>query len=317
MSMAYSDNYRLALLGRNPDGTPMAPKPVVGPPAAASATPTNRAMPQAPARRPPRAAKDASVLSSDWTGLSPHLLARFYPVERIIGPGGKTTKWRRVAGSKEVQAPITDATLDSSFNWHSPFENSGADQQFSAISALLQTGALTPLLVMFQQFVETTPAAGLLGGVADRAKTMSQSLEGRTSMTKLNSTQVFNGMPPMKLSLTAHFRALSDARSEVDAPLSQLMRWALPQELAQDGPVLELAKMGDPSLYPSKIPQIIGMQYANMQMLPLVIEACPYPVSGPRDRNGTLLSAQVSMQLASLAAIDEREWVQDWTLGRG
>jgi hypothetical protein len=86
------------------------------------------------------------------------------------------------------------------------------------------------------------------------------------------------------------------------------MSWAFPQELAADGPILTLAKLGDPSMYPSRIPQIIGMQYANMQLMPLVIEGAPYPLGGPRDKNGSLLSAQTALQISTLAALDARDW---------
>lgn len=253
------------------------------------------------------ASPDSNVLSSDWTGLSPHLIARFYPVRRVDAGGGRASIWERVPGSVEVRAPITDASLDGSFNWHSPFENTGADQQFSSVSALLQTGALSPLLTLFNEFLEKN-AGGALSGATQGARDGLKGLEGRTSITKLNSTQVFNGMPPLKVSLTVHFRALKDARAEVERPLNQLMSWAFPQELAQDGPVLGAVKNGDVSLYPSLIPQIIGMQYADMQLLPLVIEGAPYPLGGPRDKNGTLLSAQSALQLSTLAAIDARDW---------
>lgn len=255
------------------------------------------------------------VLSSDWTGLSPHLIASFYPVRRLTSPDRKSSYFARVPGSIEVKAPITESQLEATVNWHSPFESNGADQQFSAISAMLQTGALAPLLTMFADFVQTSTGSGILSAAANRAKDAAQTLEGRTSMTKLNSTQVFSGMQPAKLSLTAHFRALKDANAEVNAPLNQLMRWALPQEIAHDGPILELLKAGDPSLYPSRTPQIIGMQYANMQILPLVIESIPYPLSGPRDRNGTLLTAQMTMQLSTLAAIDASDWDKSFSLG--
>ena len=50
------------------------------------------------------------------------------------------------------------------------------------------------------------------------------------------------------------------------------------------------------------------MSYANMQMLPLVIESVPYPLTGPRDKNGRMLSAQVALQLSTLAAIDANDW---------
>lgn len=251
----------------------------------------------------------SAVLSSDWTGLSPRLIASFYPVQRLDGDGGRTSFYARIPGSVEVRAPITESTLDVSLGWHSPFENKGADQQFSAISALLQTGAITPLLTLVQGVIDkTTGGTGALSAAAQSAKDLSKRLEGRTSMTKMNSTQVFSGMQPVKLSLTAHFRAIKNAREEVAAPINQLMSWALPQELAQDGPILELVKAGDPSLYPSRTPLYIGMQYADMQLLPLVIESMPYPMTGPRDKNGSLLSAQVTMQLSTLSAIDARDW---------
>lgn len=251
----------------------------------------------------------SAVLSSDWTGLSPRLIASFYAVERRYSDDGKTSYWARDPLGAEVRTPITDGSMDTALNWHSPFENSGADQQFSAISALMQTGALTPMLTMFKDFLDGNGmGGGLAGEMATRAANAVKSLEGRTSMTKMNSTQVFNGMPPTKLSLTAHFRAIKNARREVANPLHQLMAWALPQELAQDGPVLTMLRAGDPSLYPSRTPRIIGMSYADMQLLPLVIEAMPYPMTGPRDKDGSLLSAQVTMQLSTLSAIDARDW---------
>ena len=58
------------------------------------------------------------------------------------------------------------------------------------------------------------------------------------------------------------------------------------------------------------------MQYADMQLLPLVIEAMPYPMTGPRGKDGSLLSAQVTMQLSTLSAIDVRDWAKATPFGR-
>jgi hypothetical protein len=256
----------------------------------------------------PPAGASGNVLQSDWTGLSPHLIARFYPVMRTDPGNGKPSTWVRVPDSVEVRAPITEASIEGTFNWTSPFENTGADQSFSAISAMLQTGALAPILGFISQSLADVPGGSYLQPSVESVRNAAKGLEGKSSVTKLNSTQVFNGAPPMKVSLTVHFRALKDARAEVERPLNQLMSWAVPQELAADGPVLTLARLGDPSLYPSKIPQIIGMQYADMQLLPLVIESAPYPLGGPRDKNGTLLSAQSALQLSTLSALDARDW---------
>lgn len=257
------------------------------------------------------------VLSSDWTGLSPHLIARFYPVERVDPGGGKPSTWRRVPGSSEVRAPITDASIEMSVNWHSPFENTGADQSFSSLSAMLQTGALAPVLGAFGEFLDKIPGVGsMLSSGVDSLREKAKGLEGKTSVTKLNSTQVFSGMPPVKIPVTVHFRALRNAQTEVEDPLNQLMEWALPQYLAADGPLLEAARLGDPTLYPSTIPKIIGMQYANKLLMPLVIESAPYPLGGPRDKTGKLLSAQCALQLATLSAIDKNDWLAATTGAR-
>ena len=74
-----------------------------------------------------------------------------------------------------------------------------------------------------------------------RLKGFLAQFEGRTGITKLNSTQVFNGMPPVKIQVTALFRAWRDSMKEVEAPFNKLMEWALPIELSKDGSVLARA----------------------------------------------------------------------------
>jgi hypothetical protein len=50
------------------------------------------------------------------------------------------------------------------------------------------------------------------------------------------------------------------------------------------------------------------MQYADMLIMPLVIEGIPRPLTGQRDRDGRLISAQVTMTLGTLTAIDKDDW---------
>lgn len=240
------------------------------------------------------------VLSSDWTGLSPHLIAKFYALTSSQSEDGRRTLWRRDPDSPEVWALLTDGTVDHTANWNSQFENVGVDQQFSAISALIQSGEAAKVLNRLEQ------ALGVDLGLAGAAR----KLEGRGNMTKLNSRQIYNGSPPVKLTFTAHFRGLVDAAAEVEAPLSQLIAWALPQQLAEDGPVLSAAKGEFSGLFPSRIPRIIGMDYGGLRFSPMVIESIPYPLTGPRHRTGKLLSAQVAMTIASLTALDASDWRQ-------
>jgi len=246
-----------------------------------------------------------TVLSSDWTGLSRHLIASFFPVESYYADDSeKTKRWRRVPNSVEVQTPLTEGTMDVTLNWHSPFENTGPDQKFSSFSALLQSGGITSLL---QAIKELVPKDGQIAGFVQKGIDSLKALEGKSGFTKLNSTQIFNGMPPVKINVTAHFRALSNPVAEVRQPMNQLMSWALPRKLSPDG-LLVTALKGDPSLFPSEIPQIIGMQYADMSLMPLVIESIPTPLTGPRDRNGVQMSAQIALSIASLSALDQQDW---------
>jgi len=248
--------------------------------------------------------KGQNSLSSDWSGLSRHLVASFFPVEKKTNPSTKASYWQRVAGAAEVQAPLTEGTIDHTINWTSPFENMGVDQKLGTVSALLQTGGLESILMLFKEWLGGTPAAGAANATAEQIA----SLEGRSGVTKLNSTQVFTGLPPTKITVTAHFRALADPRGEVHDPVNQLIRWALPQELAPDGVVGQAVKNGNVSLYPSRIPQVLGLSYAGMLLMPLVVEGVPFQMTVPRDRTGAMLNQTLTLTLATLTSIDSADW---------
>lgn len=255
-------------------------------------------------------------LSSDWTGLNKNLVVSLFAVQRKTGDGG-LSMWVQEPDSPIVAFPITDANIEHSINWQSPFENMGADQRFSTLSALLQTGALAPLSHLWDQLLKNAPdGAGksMLQSFSDKTPSL-KTLEGKSSVTKLNSMQVFNGLPPMKISMVAHFRAYKDAEIEVETPIDQLISWALPKKLAEDGMVSSAIKGDfDEGMYPSLIPTIIGMRYGQRSFSPLVIEAIPYPLTGPRDSNGRLLSAQLQLSIASLSAWDANNWKSSRTV---
>ncbi|WP_025915595.1 hypothetical protein [Herminiimonas sp. CN] len=247
------------------------------------------------------------ALSSMWDGLSPHLIASFYPVER----DGSSRFWKRVQGMPVVRAPLTDCNLDISLGWQSPFENAG-QSAMPSLKAMLSSGALQPWV-----------------GDDGKASQFIGSFEGRTGITKLNSQQVFSGMPPLKFQMTALFRAWRDPVSEVAAPLNQLVKWALPDALADDGPLLALlegikkAAQGQPldkamapSLLPSTAPTKIAMKYKGRTYMPLVIESITLPLGSPIDANGNFVDIAVPMTICSLAAIDGKDWDRT-TNGKG
>ena len=160
-------------------------------------------------------------LKSEWLGLSHHLLATFYPVNYDGSPDS--------SGGLEVVAPlIGDASIDIALNWQSPFEASGADQKAPALTAMLQGGAIQPVINAVRDAVVGSGVSGAekTGSGFEEASKTAKALQGRTGITKLNSTQIFSGMQPIKIPITAVFRAYRNPKAEVMSPVLQLLKWA-------------------------------------------------------------------------------------------
>jgi len=267
------------------------------------------------------------ALSSQWGGLSNHLIASFYEVDRH----GDTIK--DADGNPVniiVRAPLTDGDLDISLNWQGAFEEMSGNKA-STIFAMLQAGAIQPVIDAFQPDVVGKAVASVAGDQAGNAvsdgiayaqqqsgKFLKQ-FEGRTGITKLNSNQVFSGMPPIKFQVTALFRAWSDPISEVEAPVNQLITWALPKQLADDSLVTERIKAvmqnrtvenAINALLPSKSPCLIVMKYKGRTYAPLVIEAVRLPLSSSIDSNGHFIERLVTITICSLAAWDRDDWAK-------
>lgn len=240
------------------------------------------------------------VLSSDWTGLSPHLIASFWPLEHV------GDRWVRPADSVEVQTPITEATLESIQNWHSQFENTGVQQSFASLSALLQTGTAASLLDLVGQKLP----AGMFQDALRAGSEALSSLQGLSGVTKLNSTQVYTGTPPIKLSMTVHFRALTDPDGEVRKPMDQLLDWSMPQKLAPDGVIGTTARegVGIVQAFPSKMPTVVAFRYGGTLWSPMVIESVSTPITVPRTKDGEPLHASITMTLGSLTAWDRTDY---------
>ncbi|WP_367155639.1 hypothetical protein [Methylomonas sp. HYX-M1] len=240
------------------------------------------------------------IYTSDWGGLSKHLIASFYEVDR----DGKRKKHANIV----VKAPIADdANLEVTLNWQSPFEQAGPESSFPSFAALLQSGST--------QAVESVLDVFFSKSIADDVKPYLKKFEGRTGITKLNSTQVFTGMPPVKLSLNLLFRAWKDPATEVQQPFNQLMSWALPKSLAKDsvlaGALTGLMKGSKDwieAVLPSESPTLLGMTYKNNRYAPLVIESIQQPISSPVDADGQFVELMVPVSLATLTAIDRNDW---------
>lgn len=244
-------------------------------------------------------AETSQTLSSDWGGLSDYLIASFYECDRT----GK----RKQGSNITVKAALTnDANLEATLNWQSPFEQAGPETKAPTLFAMLQSGALQPVIDLVSgEKTDENSATRLL-----------QKFEGRTGITKLNSVQVFNGMPPVKFQITALFRAWLDPVKEVEQPFDQLMQWALPQALAPDSTLPNIisglargTKDWIEAVLPSQSPVLIAMTYKGRTYSPLVIESIGQPLSSPITKNGNFTELAVPLSLATLTAIDKQDWV--------
>jgi hypothetical protein len=243
----------------------------------------------------------AAVLSSKWGGLNRALLASIYPV----------TAQGEDEGGAEVRAPVSDGNIELTANWQSPFENTGAESKAPAIAGMLQTGTL-------QSYAETFFGKGSDDGyrarLAQEITDFSREAQGRSGMTKLNSTQVFTGAGPVKIPLTLHFRAFDDPAREVQAPVDQLARWTLARQLAANGSLVQAIqnfRQGQgflKSLLPSQSPQMVAFRFGGYLFAPMVIESMNKPINVPRSAKGESLNVAVQLVLSSLSAMDSQDW---------
>jgi len=252
------------------------------------------------------------ALSSIWDGLNQNLIASFYEVNR---DGTKANS------NVMVQTPLVDGSLDIRLNWNSPFEGAGAEGLIPTLSAMVQSGQAQPIIDLLGKYDITNKE------VTQALTDQSKNAIGKTGITKLNSTQVFSGMPPIKFSTTLLFRAWRDAKTEVELPLNQVVKWALPKRLAAQSTIVARAVdsfVSDVnsknfnannatanllnSLFPSDSPTLIAMKYKGKTYSPLVIESVNYPLTAPIDLNGNMTHVSVSVSLSTLTAMSATDW---------
>ncbi len=235
--------------------------------------------------------------SSKWDGLSEHLIARIYEVN---------SKGESLGGPV-IHAPFTgDVSLDIDLSWTSPFESAGAESTAPTLSGGLQSGAADQIVKNIGESIglDTSGASGVLSEA-----------EGRSGMTKLNSTQIFTGMPPLRIQGELLFRAWSDPVTEVENPVDQLMAWALPKKLAKVGTMLTAAadyatsdKGLVESMFPSEVPSLLAITYKGRTYSPVVIERLGMPLSSPIDEGGRFTQMKMPITIASLQAWDREDW---------
>jgi len=254
---------------------------------------------------------DSADLGSQWGALNLALMARLF----VCDSKGVADLVNEPSG---IYGALTEGAVSIVQNWQSPFENTGPETKAPALTGMLQSGSLVPVLSALQA---VTPADGAIAASlntgTDKLKSVVKDLQGRTGITKLNSTQVFSGMPPVKFNFTIHFRALSDPDNEVAAPLAKLLEWVFPQELAAEGilsQVISTARDVDSfikALFPSKAPKMVGLTHGGRTYSPMVIENVDYPLDSPMDAKGRYINLPVTISMSTLTALDRPD-IKRW-----
>lgn len=262
------------------------------------------------------AAAPGGGVGPPWDGINQHLIASIYEVD----PNGDPLYEN---GSILRCLFVDDANLEATFDWRSPFENSGSDSLSPSLSAMLQSGTIQPIIESVrgmlsseerEKFDKAAP-----GGFSDKATAAVEHARGRTGITKLNSTQVFTGMAPIKLNVTIMLRAWRDPQTEVEDPMNLLMDWALPRYLAPEGTLLtaaldwagsknRTAKSLVEAALPSEVPALLAVRYKQRVFAPLVIESIGLPLNSPSDRYGRFVQIQIPVTFATLTAWDGAGW---------
>lgn len=250
---------------------------------------------------------------SQWGHISEHLLAQIYPITK---PDQESVA--------PILAPASDMNFDASFNWQSPFENTGPESKAPALMALIQSGQIGIIVNSLQALIGKGESGTVVGDAmnsigevlnagAEKAKRFAEGLEGRTGITRLNSRQVFTGMPPISITLTLHLRAFQNAAAEVQDPYRKLLEWSLPVFLAQQGAIANTAQaVADDSsiisaLFPSTAPTFVGLRYAKNRYEPMVIESVSNPIDGHIGEDGIPVYRAVQIKLATLTALDRTD----------
>lgn len=249
-------------------------------------------------------------IGSQWGGMSPHLLARIHQVKKVKAENGDTS-WshNKDCDPAVIVCPFVESSIEIQLGWHSPFENAGAESRAPALMAMLSSGALQPVIdaAIGNKGTSASTSSGIAGTLKE--------FEGRSGITKTNSTQVFSGMPPIKLSGTALFRAWTSTETEVKKPIDKLISWALPAKLAENSTLLAeaiRAARGEKSwvqaLMPSLAPIFVSITVAGQVHCPMVIEIVSMKLDKPIDQFGRFIEQELQITFCSLSAIDRGDW---------
>lgn len=265
-----------------------------------------------------------AVLGPSWSrdfGLNPNLVAGITACDRHA---------RTIPEANEVQVAFTEANLDHSADWGDPWANAGISSYLNNIANAAQSGVLTDVArALGPMRAPSFEGDGLLDraaralGIAnltqnlvdrynatrDQAVAAANNLEGRSGLTKINSTLIFVAAKPVTLNATVLLKAFQNPAVEVEQPLAQLVGWLAPRKLGDGSALVNLLKTGSlfDTAFPSLTPTMVSLRFGGIRLAPMVITAISEPLTAPRTASGARAAVVFQMAMQSLAAWDAED----------
>ncbi len=213
--------------------------------------------------------------------------------------------------SPVIRALLTDGDKSIESQWQTPFENSNPELKMPMLMANLQTGQM---LQAAATLGENSPFISALSDMASgplaTAENALKSVEGRTNLTKVNTTQVFLSTSSVRLNLSIFFLAFSDARTEVEDKIMQLEAWSVPVSLSSESTLQNVVNDSNTTLeglFSGVIPPFVSLTTHGKTYKPFIIESVSAPIVAPIDEKGNRLSLAVNISLLSRTAWDSKD----------
>ncbi|OTG87866.1 hypothetical protein [Acinetobacter sp. ANC 3813] len=203
-----------------------------------------------------------------------------------------------IDSDEQVVAVASEGEVHLESQYSTPFENSNPEQRLPTLIGMLQSGDWT------------NTASSVLGGVfgtelsADKQEAMNI-FEGRSNLTKTNSTQIFVSSAPFSMNMTLYFEAWENAKFEVENQIRLLMRWTLPEKLENGSLIASVAENKNlQSLFPSIIPPYLALYHGGKKYAPMILNSLSAPIAVPMDSEGNRMALQVQASFLSRTAWD-------------
>ncbi len=133
---------------------------------------------------------------------------------------------------------------------------------------------------------------GAIPGVAQTAG-LAQLTTGSTSVSALNTAQVWEGNEPYTFNLVLIFYALANASNEVSKPLAELEKMMAP-DVDANFPV-NITGIGSVM---GRAPKTVTICIGKRKMIPnCLIESMSTPLDKGRDKQGNLIRAEVTLNI--------------------